>query len=270
MQLLTDVTVNRLYLWRGTPRTEGWAVYPALTLAAPALGGSLSLGVWSALELAFPEPHDFSITGSDWELAEADFSFQYAGRLGPLDATAGVIHYQLQNPSALGVRGTPSGARAPGAMFATTEFYGGISLREGPLRKVGLTPTVRVWQDVGPVSGAFADADLTVTLPLFPVEDPIGALSFTGRVAASLGQSVENGATGYFEREGVAYTELQITGSNTLIARCRCLRLGASYHFLFGHDPATRYADPRSTSPDRGHWAWLDVWLTWRIPERRW
>ena len=269
-QLLADLTLNRLYLWRGTPRIEGWTAYPALTLAAPAPGGSLSLGIWSAVELAFPEPNDFTITGGDWELAETDFSLQYAGRIGPIDATGGIIHYRLQNPSLLGVPGTPAAAGAPGPMFSTTELYGGITLREGPLRKIGLTPTVKFWQDVGPVSGLFADADLTVIMPLFPIDDPVGALYFTGRVAASLGQSVEGGATGYFERDGIVYSELQITGTNTLLSRCRCLRLGASYHFLFGRDPATRFADPRSTAADRGHWAWLDVWLTWRIPERRW
>ena len=269
-QLLTDLTLNRLYLWRGTPRVEGWTAYPALTLAAPVLGGSLSLGLWSAVELAFPEPHDFSITGSDWELAETDFSLQYAGRIGPIDATGGIIHYRLQNPSPLGAPGTPAAAGAPGPMFATTELYGGVTLREGPLRKIGLTPTVRFWQDVGAVDGLFADADVTVIVPLFPIDDPVGALYVTGRVAASLGQSVEDGATGYFEREGLAYTEMQITWTNTLLSRCRCLRLGASYHLLFGDDPATRIADPRSTAADRGHWGWLDVWVTWRLPERRW
>lgn len=267
-QMLVDLSANRLNLWRGTPRSEEWSLYPALSLGVPFWGGTLSAAVRGTIEVPAPEPRDFSLTRNRYELAEHDLSLQFARRFGRLDVIGGVIRYQLQNPGLLSAPGGPTGDLGPGPWFHTSEIYSSVTLHAGSWGGTGLNPTIRYWHDFESVRGGFAEVDLTLFAPLLPLHHPIGAAYLSGKAGFSLGQSVEDGQTGYFTRDGISYYEVQVTGTNTIFSKQ--FRLGASYHMLFGKDPATRLADPRSPVPSRDRWGWFDVWLTFRFPRGSW
>lgn len=256
-QVLLDALYSSHYQWRGVPRVEQASAQLAAT-GAIGLGQAehLSLSIWSLLELSGPGTGDFSVTGDGWTFAELDFSIQYSTRSGGLDVTAGVMHYRLNNSE-------PLSTLPPD--FNTTEVFGSVSLREGWLRGLGFTPTLRAWYDFHRIDGAFTELELAFAAPVLPVDDPVAGLQLAARMGASLGQKAEAGNPGYFTRDGTIYWE----GVASATAGISWLRVIASYHRLVGIDPVAESADPLSNER-RSSWGWLEMALSVRFPGGVW
>jgi hypothetical protein len=257
-QILLDAVYASRLLWRGVPRVSNPVSQAAGTVALEMLGGHVSAGFWALVEVHHPEPGEFSIAGSDLRLAEVDYTLQYAGRRGRFDLVAGVSHYGLRN-------NVPIGSLQPS--FRTTELYAAASLREGLLRAIGVTPSIRAWLDVDEVDGTYAEFDLTYAMPAVPLEKPLGVIHLSVRTGLSLGQSTVNGSTGYFDEDGFTHIETSAVVTGQLLP---WLGLGFNWRLSFGLDPATQRGDPRSSATNRSSWGWIETWVTVRLPGRSW
>ncbi len=250
VQALVDVAYVTRALWRGAARVEYPVTELALTAAFAVPGGHVSVSGWGLVELHDPDPGQITIGR---HLAEVDYAAQYAGRLGPLDLTAGAMRYHLRNPVALGTLPRH---------FRTTELYGGISWREGPLRRAGLTPSVRLWWDIERVTGAFLESELTLAMPPAPLEQLTLHLGLVGGL--SLHQSTEGGRIGYFDRDGVAYAGGHVTATIQVL---EAVGLGVNYQIIAPVDEATKRRDPRDPARASGSpWRVVKLWITWRVP----
>ena len=257
-QIIVDAVYASRLLWRGVPRVSNPVTQAAATAVLEVPAGHLSLGIWSAIEFHGPEESEFSIAGSDQRLAEIDYTLQYAARRGEVDLVGGISHYDLRNDVAIGTLG-PS--------FSTTELYAAVSVREGLLRSLGFTPSVRAWFDVDKVGGGYAEFELTYEMPVVPIEKPLVGIHLSVRSGLSLGQSTADGATGYFDEDGFTHVETSalLTGRIT-----PWLGVGFNWRLSFGLDPATQRGDPRSVATDRSSWGWIETWVTLRLPGRTW
>ena len=254
-QVFLDAQYASRGMWRGTPRVSSPVSQLSGTLAVEVPGGHLSGTVWTLIELHVPDPGDFSVGGDHRRIAEFDYSVQYAGRTGHLDLVGGFIRYQLQNDSAIG---------SLDREFSTTELYASAALREGPLRRAGLTPAVRTWLDVNKVQGMYTELELTWAMPLLPLERPVGA-HLGLRAGFSAGQSTEDGGPGYFDYDGFTHVEALATVTGRIGS---WLGAGFTWHQSFGIDGATRRSSTLDPAAERGSWGWLDLWITARWPER--
>ena len=226
------------------------------TLGVDVPGGHLSAGVWSLVELHSPEPGEYSIGGPERRIAEFDYSLQYAAHTRRFDLVGGFMRYQLQNDSAIGTLSRE---------FGTTELYAAATLREGPLRRLGLTPAIRTWLDVNKVVGSYSEVELTYAMPAIPLEKPLGVFHLTARTGFNLGQSTENGEAGYFDEDGFTHIETLVTFTAPIGA---WLGLGITFHRSFGLDDAAKRGDPLPNATHRGSWGWIETWLTARLPGR--
>ena len=257
-QIILDGVYASRALWRGVPRVSSPVTQIAGTAALEIPNGHIAFGVWSLIELHGPEAGEYSIAGPDQGLGEVDYTIQYASRRGRFDLTAGASHYRMQNEAPIGT--LPSD-------FSTTELYVSASLREGLLRSIGITPTLRAWYDVDEVDGTYAELDLSYAMPVVPFEKPLGVIHLSARTGLSLGQSTAEGARGYFDEDGFTHIETSalITGQVT-----PWLGLGFNWRVSFGLDPATRRGDPRTSNANRSSWGWIESWVSLRLPGRSW
>lgn len=254
-QVFLDAVYASRAMWRGTPRVSSPVSQLAGSLVFEVPGGHLSGTAWTLVELQSPDAGDFSIGGPDRRIAEFDYSLQYTARTRHLDLVGGVIRYQLENDQPIGTLYRE---------FSTTELYASVALREGPLRRAGITPAIRTWLDINKVKGLYGEMELTWAIPLLPLQRPLG-MHLGLRSGFNVGQSTEDGAPGYFDRNGFTHIEALATVSGHLSS---WLGAGFTWHQSFGFDGAARRSDPRSPSAERGSWGWLDAWITARWPGR--
>ncbi len=255
-QIFLDAVYATRAMWRGTPRVSSPVMHLAGALGLDVPGGHLSAGVWTLVELQAPDSGDYTIGGPERRIAEFDYSLQYAARTRRVDLIGGFMRYQLLNDAPTEVLSRE---------FSTTELYAAATFREGVLRRVGLTPTIRTWLDVNKVVGSYTEFELTYAMPVIPLEKPLGVIHLSARTGFSLGQSTENGSTGYFDEDGFTHIETLVTITGQVGA---WVGLGLTFHRSFGLDGAAKRGDPRSAAMDRGSWGWIETWLTARLPGR--
>jgi len=148
------------YVWRGQTLSEGLVVQPTVGMT---LGG-FSANLWSNVDLDNSEEDDDGIV-----MNETDLTLSYSLPLGPVNATAGFIHYDFDGGD-------------------TQELYLTCAL------STLLNPTLSLYYDIDEGEGAFAVLAASHAFPVGPVSLTAGAsLGFNlGDAAMGLNEDGED------------------------------------------------------------------------------
>ena len=123
------------YVWRGQTLSEGLVIQPSVGFA---LGG-FSANLWSNVDLDNDEEDDDGIV-----LNETDLTLSYSLPIGPVNATAGFIHYDFDGAD-------------------TQELYLTCALA------TLLNPTLSLYYDIDEGDGGFAVLGVSHAFPVGPV-----------------------------------------------------------------------------------------------------
>jgi len=148
------------YVWRGQTLSEGIVVQPTVGMT---LGG-FSANLWSNVDLDNSEEDDDGIV-----MNETDLTLSYSLPIGPVNATAGFIHYDFDGGD-------------------TQELY--LTCAVSTL----LSPTLSLYYDIDEGEGAFAVLSGSHAFPVGPVSLTAGAsLGFNlGDAAMGLNEDGED------------------------------------------------------------------------------
>jgi len=165
------------YVWRGQTLSEGLVVQPTVGMT---LGG-FSANLWSNVDLDNSEEDDDGIV-----MNETDLTLSYSLPLGPVNATAGFIHYDFDGGD-------------------TQELYLTCAL------STLLNPTLSLYYDIDEGEGAFAVLAASHAFPVGPVSLTAGAsLGFNlGDAAMGLNEDGED-FTGLYYGEVSLATSIPI------------------------------------------------------------
>jgi hypothetical protein len=248
-----DLTYATRYVFRGVTRAHGPVMQPAAFIAISSGETHLTLGTWANAKLGHTTPTEISL-GRNW--GELDLWAEVASRAGPLDAAIGVMYYRLRNTRPLGTLED---------RFHSTEMYAVATLREGLLRRLNLTPSVRGWWDLDRVEGRYYELDVNYAFSLVPPGVPLGSLFLGTRLGLNESQHVagRTSPVGYYEVRGVTHQELYGSVSVHLWDRPD-LTVHASYRHQFNHDPATRVDGSGSPAAHRRRVHWWELAVSWQ------
>ncbi len=253
-----DLSTRSDYVWRGITLSNRMVAQPAAFVGYDFTPGILSAGAWASLEPFEPGEDDLTDAGRDGRvLAEVDYWIQYAQRLGSpyaVDVALGFSGYTFHGDSASGGRGSE---------WNTQEFYGSVGVA-GMLGPVSLSWSG--WKDVGQIGGFYMELGTVLTLPVFPVGEPLGSLFLGGVAGFSWGQQVSSTtASDYYQGEGLTHLDFSLAATPTFHIGSVPLVLFTAVHLQVGNDGITkrRGQDPMTTS-DVFPWFELTVsaWYT--------
>jgi uncharacterized protein Gcw-chp len=241
-----DLGLFSSYVWRGLSLTNKPVAQPAVWVSVPAGNASVTLGVWSTIDLGkYDDPNDdISESGgtSSFNLAEYDPYAEVSFTVGKATLTAGGTAYRYPNNLDNGSNGGFN------SDLNTVEIYGKASL------DTPLSPGIAIYYDVDKVKGAYFEGSLGYSL------------------AASEKVSVDLGATaGFNAGQGVSandpsfnfaddgFTHLDLSAGVPFTAGA--LSITPVLHLVITGDDATKFASPSNT--DAGAKVWGGVTLSW-------
>jgi hypothetical protein len=241
LTVTADATVASGYVWRGLTFTNRPVVQQDLVLTAPAAGTTFTVGAWANGEPArYTDVSAISLDGGRGGLTAtsvwADATRRVGGGRSHVDVTAGVTSYWYPPVTGLG--------RA----YNSVEVYGRAGMG-GPL-----APKLGVWIDVARIRGSYVEGSVAHAFQVSPGL----SVSLSGTSGVSLGQAVDPRGrdTGYFARDGVAFTDLAAGVGATFGP----VLVAPSLHVVLAHDAAVRVTAPDAT---RGTKLWLGTTVTW-------
>ena len=236
-----DATVATGFVWRGLTFTNRPVVQPDLVLTAPVAGTTFTVGAWANAEPArYTEASAISLDGGRGGVTAtsvwADATRGVGGGRSRVDLTTGVANYWYPPITGLG------------PAYNSVEVYGRAAMA-GPL-----APKLAVWVDVARIRGAYVEGSLAHSFPLAPGL----SLALTGTSGVSLGQAIDptGRETGYFARDGIAFTDLA-AGVGATVGH---VSITPTLHLVLAHDAAARVTAPDAT---RGTKLWLGTTVTW-------
>jgi hypothetical protein len=249
-----DVDLANRYVWRGITRTNGWTLQPQVQGGVALAHGWLSGGVWATDELgnsSFDEASDFrpGVHG----IGESNYWLQYSHSIMGIDGALGWMGYDFNG-------------RIPGTSLPrknTSELYTRLQLT-----RVRLAPTISLWQDIGPVKGAYLEGSITVPILANPLRTPFAALYLSLSGGASLGQARNPRDTteAYnFLRNGFTSADLALGTRIVYSTPLGAFRARLEAHEQFSRDELARHV--RRELGDRPHKGrfWVSMQLGWSL-----
>jgi Bacterial protein of unknown function (Gcw_chp) len=235
-----DLGIFSSYVWRGLSLTNKPVAEPAVWLSIPAGNASVTLGVWSNIDLGrYDDPNDdISESGgtSSFNFSEYDPYAEVSFTVGKATLTGGATGYRYPNSAGF--------TKA----VNTVEIYGKASL------DTPLSPGIAIYYDVDKVKGAYFEGSLGYSL------------------AASEKVSVDLGATaGFNAGQGVSandpsfnfaddgFTHLDLSAGVPFTAGA--LSITPALHVVITGDDATKISSPSNL--DTGAKVWGGVTLSW-------
>jgi uncharacterized protein (TIGR02001 family) len=232
-----NVALNSAYFWRGITFSNRSVVQADVSLALPALGGSLAGGAWANYEpgtYAFPK--DISMNAADGpDVTEVDLWAEYGYGFGRATVAAGVLAFRFPNESGFTEE------------LNTTEIYGRVSMN-GPL-----SPSLTVYRDVDKVIGTYAEGSVSHSVSLF---DGWTTVTLSALAGASWGHTPDPFANANYARDGLTHVDLSVSAPLT----SGRVIITPTAHLVLGSDPVTRITEPDKES---GAKAWLGARVTW-------
>jgi hypothetical protein len=150
VEIGADLGLFSAYVWRGLSLTNKPVAQPAVWASIPAGNASITLGLWSTIDLGkYDDPFDdFSESGgtSSFNLAEYNPYAEVSFTVGKATLTGGVIAYIYPNDFGFTEE------------LNTVELYGKASL------DTPLSPGIALYYDVDKVNGAYLEGSLGYSL----------------------------------------------------------------------------------------------------------
>lgn len=246
--VVANATFASAYVWRGVTFASVPGVQADLGLAGPLAGGSFTLGVWASGELASAsDGHAITMVPGRHgvpTLTSISPWVDLTRTSGRVALTAGAIAYLYPGVTGLADE------------YNTTEVYVRLAVA------APLAPRLAAYHDVQKVRGTYLEGSLSQGVPLGRIAAvvPGATLSLGATAGVSAGQGAHAGQAAYFEREGLAFTDLAVTASAPLGQ----LAITTAAHATFGRDPLARLVD--ATGGQRSTKGWLTVTATYLLP----
>ncbi len=185
----TDVTAaldtNTAYVWRGLTFNDGFVLQPSLDVAA----NGFAVNVWSNFDL-----DDYNGAVDSGEFSEVDFSASYSRKIGPVDASVGLIEYLF-----------------PGGADSTSEVFLGLGMDIGAGFSVGST----LYYDFDQVDDFYVSAKVGYS---YSINEPTtlgvsGTISYAGEdFAKSYAGGTEDGFFNYILSTSLDYAVTKALG----------------------------------------------------------
>jgi hypothetical protein len=233
-----DVGLFSSYVWRGLSLTNKPVMQPAVWASIPAGSASITLGVWSTIDLGqYDDPNDdISESGgtSSFNFAEYDPYAEVAFSVGKATLTGGVTAYRYPNDA--GFTETVN----------TVEIYGKAGL-ESPF-----SPFVNIYYDVDKVNGAYFEGGLGYSIPVSEkVSIDLGALA-----GFNAGQGVDADDPSFnFADDG--FTHADLSAGTSLSAGP--LSISPTLHLIITGDDATKVQSPSNTDASTKIWGGVSI-----------
>lgn len=198
MSISVGASVLSDYVLRGVTNTNSTVIQPDLSIAHPFATGSLTFGAFANVEPAQRRgPNDLSQTGGVRSgLAEVDIWTEYAGDIGSVHATGGVLVYTYDHGNA-----------AATSALNTTEVYGKFALPSVPL-----SPELHAYFDVQAIHGLYFEGQLSHSMPVAGHDVSFAALA---GFAAGEEQQGASDALFLFAKSGLTHIDLSATTNIT-------------------------------------------------------
>ncbi len=215
-----DLGLFSSYMWRGLSLTNKPVAQPAVWASIPAGNASITLGLWSTIDLGtYDDPEDIAEGGgtSSFNLAEYDPYGEVSFTVGKVGLTGGITAYLFPNDAGFT------------EVFNTVEVYGKAAV-DAPL-----APFLNLYYDVDKVKGAYFEGGISHSFPASEkVSIDLGAL-----VGLSAGQGVnedEIDEVANFADDG--FTHVDLSAGTSLSAGP--LSISPTLHLILGIDDATK------------------------------
>ena len=246
-----DLGLYSSYVWRGLSLTNKPVAQPAVWAAIPAGNASVTVGLWSTIDLGqYDDPDDdISQSGgsSSFNLAEYDPYAEVSFTAGKATLTAGGTAYVY-----------PNDEDAPGAGlltsdFNTVELYGKLGF-DSPF-----SPELSLYYDVDKVDGAYIEGGVSYSLGASEkVSIDLGALA-----GFSAGQGSDPDAAGlpqaeFFNFYDDGFTHLDLSAGVPFTAGA--FSLTPVLHFIVAGDDFTKVTSPTDDSDVK---LWGGVSISW-------
>jgi hypothetical protein len=243
-----DLGLFSSYVWRGLSLTNKPVAQPAAWAAIPVGNASVTLGVWSTIDLGqYDDPNDdISESGgsSSFNLAEYDPYAEVSFTTGKATLTGGATAYIYPNDE---------DAPAAGLLTSdanTVEIYGKLGF-DSPF-----SPELSVYYDVDNIKGAYIEGGVTYSLAASEkVSIDLGALA-----GFSAGQGVPDDPlseeSANFADDG--FTHLDVSAGVPFSAGA--LSITPVLHVIVGGDDFTKITSPTDESDVK---LWGGVSLSW-------
>jgi hypothetical protein len=240
-----DVGVFSSYVWRGLSLTNKPVMQPAVWASIPAGSTSITLGVWSTIDLGkYDDPlDDISESGgtSSFNLAEYDPYGEVGFTVGKTSLTGGVTAYIYPND-------IPDDAPGLNSRFNTVELYAKAAL------DVPLSPFVNLYYDVDKVKGAYIEGGVGHS---FPASEKVSV--DLGAVAGfSAGQEVnESDDTEFANFSDGGLTHLDLSGGVSFSAGV--FSFAPVVHLIITSDDFTKVSSPSNIDSDTKVWGGVTI-----------
>jgi hypothetical protein len=246
-----DVGLFSSYIWRGLSLTNKPVLQPAVWASIPAGSASITLGLWSTIDIGkYDDPNDdISESGgtSSFNLAEYDPYAEVAFTVGKATLTAGGTAYIYPNDF-------PPGTVGLNSDFNTVELYAKAGL------DVPLSPFVNLYYDVDKIDGAYIEGGISHSLAASEkVSIDLGALA-----GFSAGQDADLDAFGipqadFFNFVDNGFTHLDLSAGVPFTAGS--FSISPVIHLIITGDDATKVQSPSNL--DAGAKVWGGVSIGW-------
>ena len=243
-----DLGLFSSYVWRGLSLTNKPVAQPAVWAAIPVGNASVTVGLWSTIDLGqYDDPNDdISQSGgsSSFNLAEYDPYAEVSFTTGKATLTAGATAYVY-----------PNDEDAPGAGLLTSdantvEIYGKLGF------DAAFSPELSVYYDVDKIKGAYIEGGVTYSLAASEkVSIDLGALA-----GFNAGQGVPDDPlsdeSANFADDG--FTHLDVSAGVPFSAGA--VSITPVLHVIVGGDDFTKITSPTDESDVK---LWGGVSLSW-------
>jgi hypothetical protein len=240
-----DLGLYSSYVWRGLSLTNKPVAQPAVWAAFPVGNASLTLGVWSTIDLGqYDDPDDdFSESGgtSSFNLAEYDPYAEISFTVGKATLTGGGTAYIYPNDAGFTEE------------LNTLELYGKASL------DVPLSPGLSLYYDVDKVDGAYVEGSLGYS---FGASEKV-SIDLGATAGFSAGQGSDPDAAGlpqaeFFNYFDDGFTHLDLSAEVPFTAGP--LSLTPTLHLIIAGDDFTKFTSPTDESDTK---LWGGVSISW-------
>jgi hypothetical protein len=239
-----DLGLFSSYVWRGLSLTNKPVAQPAVWAAIPVGNASITLGLWSTIDLGkYDDPaDDISESGgtSSFNLAEYDPYAEVSFPVGKATLTAGVTGYIYPND--------------PGPVPGFTEDLNTVEIYGKAAFDAPLSPFVNVYYDVDKIKGAYFEGGVAHSLQASEnVAVELGALA-----AFNAGQGIDPDDESFnFADDGFTHADLSVGVPLT----AGIFSITPVLHLIITGDDATKIQSPSNL--DAGAKVWGGVSISW-------
>lgn len=237
-----DAAFRTNLYWRGLLRDDRPALYPEAWVSAASGAGHLTLGAWTQVRFADPDP----APSPDVALGDALFGASDLWLEASLALGRGALALGVD---ALLYRGRPTGQTAAAAN--TAEVYASAWWDTGIW-----IPRARVAVDLAGPGGAYAETGVELRVPTLPSRNPVVALSLGATAGWSIGQSwdgwpIPPQTPAYYASDGLTHVETLLRLAVGHGAAQLWLEVGGQLARADGYRPA---GPDGSRTPGSGWW----------------